>query len=140
MQRLACTARIHAYLARHSFIVSVPHGRYSPMHTCRYCPPSFGLRSCSICQVLAPTQRACVHCYLRITPCPLMYTHPLSCVPFSNLSKVAPSECSHHFSLLALLTRLAWVCLHPPPLTGLYVWTFFVNAGDIQSPAPIINY
>lgn len=43
MQRLACTARIHAYLARHSFIVIVPHWRYSPMHTCRYCPPSIRL-------------------------------------------------------------------------------------------------
>lgn len=34
-----------------------------------------------------------------------------------NMSMVVPSECLHHFSRLALLTRLAWVCLHSPLLT-----------------------
>jgi len=34
-----------------------------------------------------------------------------------NMSMFAPSEYLHRFSRLALLTRLAWVCSHSPPLT-----------------------
>lgn len=56
-----------------------------------------------------------------------------------NMSMFAPSDCSHHFSRLALLTRLAWVCLHSPLLT-VYTCRCACECEGFHTLTPFANY